>query len=59
MVVLRKGVAFDPQKMRERLKQKLAPYKGPKEFIVVDSIPRTSAGKVLKREIRQWILSKR
>lgn len=35
----------------------LAPYKCPKDIRFVDHIPRNASGKILKRELRQWLLN--
>lgn len=56
MLVLKEGKSLDPAELRQRLKSRLAPYKVPKEFFIVDSIPRTSAGKVQKRQLKEIVL---
>ncbi len=56
MVVLKPGFSADKEGLRQRLKQKLTPFKVPKDFFFVDSIPRTAAGKVIKRDIKKLIL---
>lgn len=43
----------DPKDLKKYLKVHLAGFKVPKEFIVVDDLPKNPAGKILKREIRQ------
>ena len=39
-------------------KEKMAGYKRPKEVVFVDSLPLTSVGKVLRRELRDAELKK-
>jgi fatty-acyl-CoA synthase len=43
----------DPKALKIYLKEKLAGFKIPKEFICVDELPKNNAGKLLKREIRK------
>jgi long-chain acyl-CoA synthetase len=51
-IIPREGREVDAASLREYLKDRLAGFKVPKEFIVVDELPKTSTGKFLKREIR-------
>ena len=51
-IVPREGHRVDPVSLKAHLKTRLAGFKVPKEFIVVDELPKTSTGKLLKREIR-------
>jgi long-chain acyl-CoA synthetase len=54
-VVPPKGRTPDPNELKTYLKERLARFKVPKEYIVVDELPKNNAGKLLKREIkRQW-----
>jgi long-chain acyl-CoA synthetase len=43
----------DPKTLKKYLKAHLAGFKVPKEYIVVDDLPKNPAGKLLKREIRK------
>jgi long-chain acyl-CoA synthetase len=45
------GQQIDPVSMKEYLKTRLAGYKVPKEYITVAELPKSSAGKILKREV--------
>lgn len=56
MIVLKQGMVLDPMELKQRLKARLAPYKVPKEFFIVENIPRTSAGKVQKRQLKEMVL---
>jgi long-chain acyl-CoA synthetase len=44
---------LDPKALKAYLKEKLAGFKVPKEFICVDELPKNNAGKLLKREIKK------
>ena len=52
-VVLRPGLAATEVELIAHARTLLAPYKLPKQVIFVDSLPRNTAGKLLKRELRQ------
>jgi fatty-acyl-CoA synthase len=45
----------DPDKVEARCKDELASYKVPKHFVQLDELPRTSTGKVVKRELVQQL----
>ena len=42
-----------PEELKSFLKSRLSPFKVPKEYIVTDELPKSSAGKILKRQIRE------
>lgn len=46
------GVDIDLEELRSFAKGRLAPYKVPKEFLVVPELPRNAMGKVTKPEVR-------
>ena len=48
-----KLVVVIQMKLKAFLKEHLADYKVPKEFIVVGDLPKNNAGKLLKREIKK------
>ena len=52
VVKVRAGYSLEPEKMSAFLKSSLAPFKAPKEYIVVDELPKSATGKILKRELR-------
>jgi long-chain acyl-CoA synthetase len=51
-VVLNPGAELDVAALRAFAKKSLAAYKVPKRFEVVDELPRSLIGKVLRREVR-------
>ncbi len=56
-IIPKQGQEVDPTQLKSYLKTKLSPFKVPKEFIVVDDLPKSSAGKILKRELKKQVLS--
>jgi fatty-acyl-CoA synthase len=53
VVVLRDGASVSEKDIKAHVKSNLAGYKVPREVEFVDELPRTSTGKVLKRELRE------
>jgi acyl-CoA synthetase (AMP-forming)/AMP-acid ligase II len=52
VVVLRDGLSLSEDDLKAHVKSNLAGYKVPRDVEFVDELPRTSTGKVLKRELR-------
>lgn len=52
-VVLRPGQTTDDSALLALAREHLAPYKLPKKVVFVDNLPRNTAGKLLKRELRK------
>jgi long-chain acyl-CoA synthetase len=52
-IIVQKGQQLDPAALKAYLKTQLAGFKVPKEYILVDDLPKNPAGKILKREIRK------
>jgi fatty-acyl-CoA synthase len=50
-VIVKKGELSERQ-VRDYVKENLAGYKSPRDVVFVDELPRTSTGKVLKRELQ-------
>ena len=57
-IIVREGYTLNPEELRKGLKEKLSPSKVPKEFISVPDLPRSGAGKILKRELKKMVLKK-
>lgn len=51
VVVTKDNMHLDKGALKMFLKSRLAGYKVPKEFLVVDELPKSSTGKILKRDI--------
>jgi fatty-acyl-CoA synthase len=56
-VVLDGGEPDDPQKMtdtlKEHVKDNLARYKVPRDFVFLDELPRNATGKIVKRDLAE------
>jgi fatty-acyl-CoA synthase len=52
IVVLREGATADEATLVEHARAELAPFKVPKKIFFVATIPRNTAGKILKRVLR-------
>jgi acyl-CoA synthetase (AMP-forming)/AMP-acid ligase II len=55
VVVLREGADFDSREASSFVRQSLAGFKAPRHFVVVDELPATSSGKVVKAQLREWL----
>lgn len=53
VVVLQPGASLDIDTLREHCKERIAGYKSPRSLEVIDALPVSGAGKVLKRELRE------
>ncbi|MBU6335489.1 MAG: AMP-binding protein [Chloroflexi bacterium] len=52
-VVLHPGMPVAPDALREWLRGQLAGYKVPRAVVMLDALPLSGAGKILKRELRE------
>jgi fatty-acyl-CoA synthase len=52
VVVLKPGATVEPEALIEHARASLAPFKLPKEVHFVDALPKNTAGKLLKRVLR-------
>jgi long-chain acyl-CoA synthetase len=58
-IVPKPGQTIIPEDVKAFLKTKLSPFKVPKKYIVVEDMPKSAAGKILKREITREYLEKK
>ena len=56
-VVLDSGAQLDEESIREFARSILTPYKVPRRIFVVDELPKSLIGKVLRRQVKEKILS--
>jgi long-chain acyl-CoA synthetase len=54
-IVARPGEKTDPEALKAFLKSRISAFKVPKEFRVVSELPKSPAGKILKRQLRKEI----
>ena len=54
-IVLAEGHEFHKRALRDYLQTNLASYKIPRDFVVVEALPKTQTGKILKRVLREQI----
>jgi long-chain acyl-CoA synthetase len=52
VISLHPGVTIDLEDLRRWCQDRLAVYKRPREYVILDALPKTPTGKVLKRELR-------
>ena len=52
-IALNNGYELDSPALKEFLKGQLAGYKVPKEYIAVNKLPKSSAGKILKKKLKE------
>ncbi|OGP52620.1 MAG: AMP-binding protein, partial [Deltaproteobacteria bacterium RBG_13_52_11] len=55
-IVPKPGQKIIPDALKTFLKSRLSPFKVPKEYVVVSQLPKSPAGKILKREVRKQFL---
>jgi len=53
VIILKKGEKATPEEIMEYCREHLASFKRPRSVVFVDSLPRNTMGKVLKRELRE------
>ncbi|WP_010205917.1 long-chain-fatty-acid--CoA ligase [Salinibacterium sp. PAMC 21357] len=58
-VVLAKGATLDEKAVRDFVRENLTAYKVPKSIVVVDELPRSLIGKVLRRQVQEKLIAER
>jgi long-chain acyl-CoA synthetase len=56
IVLKQKGQQLDPMELKSFLKAHLTSFKVPKDFIILDELPKVSTGKIMKRELKRQIM---
>jgi long-chain acyl-CoA synthetase len=54
-VVPRPGQALDCGELEVLLKSRLSPFKVPKDYVTLEEMPKSTTGKILKRELRKLL----
>ncbi len=57
-IVPKEGRQLNQAELKSYLKTKLSPFKVPKEFISVADLPKSSTGKILKRELKRQVMDR-
>ncbi|MEV4492945.1 long-chain-fatty-acid--CoA ligase [Micromonospora coxensis] len=57
VVVLHEDCVTDPEGLRTACRQHLTAYKVPRRVVVVEELPRSQIGKILRREVRERLLA--
>jgi long-chain acyl-CoA synthetase len=55
-IIPKPGKVIDPQDLKSFLRSSLSPFKVPKEIVAVEEMPKSGAGKILKRELKKSYL---
>ncbi|MBU1274928.1 MAG: AMP-binding protein [Proteobacteria bacterium] len=55
VIVPKAGADLDPEELRAYLKERLSGFKVPKAFLTVPELPKSAAGKILKRVLKENI----
>jgi long-chain acyl-CoA synthetase len=55
-VVLEEGATLDAAAIRQYARDNLTPYKVPKRVVVVDELPRSLIGKVLRKKVKDELI---
>jgi len=57
-ILPKEGATLNPSAIKEYLKEHLANFKVPRHIYIVDELPLTATGKVLKRKLKEQVLKK-
>ena len=52
LVVLNAGAAATPDVLKQPVRENLANYKVPRDITILDELPRSSTGKIVRRELQ-------
>jgi len=55
VISLRPSAALDIEELKIWCTARMAAYKRPREYVILDALPKTATGKVLKRELREMM----
>jgi long-chain acyl-CoA synthetase len=55
-VVLAEGASLDEAAIRQYARDNLTPYKVPKRVVVVEELPKSLIGKVLRKKVKESLI---
>ncbi|GAA4670410.1 long-chain-fatty-acid--CoA ligase [Frondihabitans cladoniiphilus] len=58
-VVVEKGATLDEAALREYARENLAAYKVPRRIVIVNDLPKSLIGKVIRRKVKEQLLAKK
>jgi long-chain acyl-CoA synthetase len=58
VISLHPGVSVDLESLKQWCHDRLAVYKRPREYVILDALPKTPTGKILKRELRVMLANR-
>ncbi len=58
VISLHPGVSLDLENLKQWCHDRLAVYKRPREYVIIDALPKTPTGKILKRELRVMLANR-
>ncbi len=58
-IVPKPGESLVPEAVKSYIKKRLSPFKVPKDFVIVEELPKSPAGKLLKRKLKEDLLTKK
>jgi len=53
-VAMKEGYVLDKKAVKAYLRDRLAAYKIPRDYVQLDALPKNQAGKIMKRLLRDW-----
>ena len=57
-VVLQEGAELDEAALRAYCRERLTPYKVPRRIVAIEELPKSMLGKVLRRQVREELLTR-
>ncbi len=55
-VVLKPAVLATPDMLKQHVRENLANYKVPREIVLLDELPRSTTGKILRKELKAYLV---
>jgi long-chain acyl-CoA synthetase len=57
-IVLKKGASLDEKAIEAFARETLTAYKVPRRYVIVEELPKSLIGKVLRRKVRDGVLER-